>query len=98
MSAVDALEEVAPLVAPHARFLQTAGIAATPEQLQSLAESLGRVGVTRIAAIGAMTAPEPGWHHDGRFNLLDLVRMVEIEASAERAADRLAPYAQESLP
>ena len=89
------MEDVVPLVAPHARFLQTAGIAAAPEQLHRLAESLGRVGVTRIAALGAMTAPEAGWHHDGRFNLLDLVRMVEIEHSAERAADALAPYAQE---
>ena len=98
VSAVDALEEVVPVVAPHARFLQTAGIADAPDQLHRLAESLGRVGVTRIAALGAMTSPEAGWHHDGRFNLLDLVRMVEIEGSAERAADRLAPYAQESLP
>ena len=46
-------------------------------------------------ALGAMTAPEGGWHPDGRFNLADLVRMVEIEQSAERAADRLTPYAQE---
>ena len=45
-----------------------------------------------------MTSPEAGWHHDGRFNLLDLVRMVEIEQSAERAADALAPYAQEQQP
>ena len=43
-----------------------------------------------------MTQPEAGWHHDGRFNLADLVRMVEIEQAAERAADALAPYAQES--
>jgi hypothetical protein len=95
VNAVDALDDVVPLVAPHARFLQTVGIAAEPAQLHRLAERLGRAGVTRIAAIGAMTAPEAGWHHDGRFNLLDLVRMVEIEGSAERAADRLAPYAQE---
>ena len=47
----------------------------------------------RISAIGAMSSPEAGWHHDGRFNLLDLVRMVEIEQSAEIAADPLAPYA-----
>jgi hypothetical protein len=45
-----------------------------------------------------MTAPEAGWHHDGGFNLRDLVRIAEIEASAERAADRLAPYAQEDGP
>jgi len=96
--AVDALEEVVPLVAPHAAFLQTAGIAADPAQLQRLAGLLGAAGVTRIAALGAMTSPEAGWHHDGRFNLLDLVRMVEIEASAERAADALAPYAQELRP
>lgn len=95
VSAVDALDEVAPLVAPHAAFLQTAGIAAEPQDLFRLAEALGRVGVTRIAALGAMTAPEAGWHHDGRFNLADLVRMAEIEQSAERSADRLAPYAQE---
>jgi hypothetical protein len=96
--AVDALDDAVALVAPHARFLQTAGIAAEPGQLHRLAESLGGAGVTRIAAIGAMTSPEAGWHHDGRFNLLDLVRMVEIEGSAERAADRLAPYAQEQQP
>lgn len=40
-----------------------------------------------------MSAPEAGWHHDGRFNLLDLVRMTEIEQSAELAAEPLAPYA-----
>ena len=63
------------------------GIAAAPGEFFRLAELLGRAGVTRIAAIGTMTAPEAGWHHDGRFNLLDLVRMVEIEQSAELAAD-----------
>jgi hypothetical protein len=93
--AVDALEDAVAMVAPHAAFLQTAGIAAEPQELYRLAELLGRAGVTRISALGAMTAPEAGWHHDGRFNLLDLVRMVEIESTAERAADALAPYAQE---
>lgn len=96
--AVDALGEVAPLVAPSARFLQTAGIACAPQDLFRHAEALGRAGVTRIAALGAMTTPEAGWHHDGRFNLADLVRIVEVEQSAERAADRLAPYAQEDRP
>lgn len=93
--AVDRLDDVIALVEPHRAFLQTAGIAAEPAELFRLAELLGAAGVTRIAAIGWMTAPEAGWHHDGRFNLLDLVRIVEIEQSAERSADRLAPYAQE---
>ena len=90
---VDALNDVVPLVAPHSRFLQTAGVAAAPAELFRLAGLLGAAGVTRISAIGSMGMPEAGWHHDGRFNLLDLVRMVEIENSAELAAEPLAPYA-----
>ncbi len=91
--AVDALEDVVPLVAAHRALLQTVGLAAAPAELFRLSELLGAAGVTRISAIGSMTSPEAGWHHDGRFNLLDLVRIVGIEQSAELAADRLAPYA-----
>ena len=72
--------------------LQTGGIAAPPEELYRLADRLGQGGVTRISALGQMTAPEAGWHHDGRFNLLDLVTLSEIEHTAEAAADGLAPY------
>ena len=96
VSAVDALDDVLPLLAPHAAFLQTVGLATSPAELYRLGEALGHVGVTRIAPLGGMTQPEAGWHHDGRFNLADLVRMVEIEQAAERAADALAPYAQEA--
>jgi hypothetical protein len=53
---------------------------------------LGQAGVTRICALGAMTSPEAGWHHDGRFSLLDLVRMVDIDQSAELAAERFTGY------
>lgn len=81
------------LVAPHRAYLQSAGIAASPATLFRLAEDLASVGVTRITALGRMTAPEAGWHHDGRFSLLDLVTMTEIEASAEAAAEGFAPYA-----
>ena len=90
--AVDSLEDVMPLVAPQRRYLQTVGLAAAPEELLHLGQSLGRIGVTRICALGAMTSPEAGWHHDGRFSLLDLVRMVDIEASTERDAERFTTY------
>ena len=93
--AVDALEAAADALAPHAPFLQTAGVAVEPQRLHPLSLRLARAGITRVCALGSMTAPEAGWHHDGGFNLRDLVRIAEIEASAERAADRLAPYAQE---
>lgn len=91
--AVDSLDEVVPLARQQREFLQTAGVAATPEELYRLAGLLGAAGVTRICAIGSMSMPDAGWHHDGRFNLLDLVRMAEIEASAEQAAQPLARYA-----
>ena len=91
--AVNNLEAVVPVVAAQRDFLQTAGIATSPEELYHLANLLGAAGVTRISAIGNMSMPEAGWHHDGRFNLIDLVRMTEIEQSAEWAAQPLAPYA-----
>ncbi|MFH6784153.1 acyl-CoA reductase [Methylobacterium sp. MA0201] len=91
--AVDDLAEVPALVAPHRAYLQTAGIAAAPARLLALADDLAGVGVTRITAIDRMTAPEAGWHHDGRFSLLDLVTVTEIEGSAEAAAEGFAPYA-----
>ncbi len=91
--AVDDLAEVPARVAPHRASLQTAGIAAAPARLMALADDLAGAGVTRISAIGRMTAPEAGWHHDGRFSLLDLVTMTEIEAGAEAAAEGFAPYA-----
>jgi hypothetical protein len=90
---VDTLDEVAELARAQRDHLQTVGLAAAPEELLRLGESLGQAGVTRICAIGAMIAPAAGWHHDGRFSLLDLVRMVDIEASTEAAAENFTAYA-----
>ncbi|MCA3237713.1 MAG: acyl-CoA reductase [Curvibacter sp.] len=92
VQAVDDLHGVLPLLAAQRDVLQTVGVAAAPAELQALAAGLGAAGATRICALGAMTAPEAGWHHDGRFSLLDLVRMVELEQSAEDAAEHFAPY------
>jgi hypothetical protein len=90
--AVDTLEDVVPLITPQRDYLQTVGLAAAPEELLHLGSSLGQAGVTRMCALGSMTSPEAGWHHDGRFSLLDLVRMVDIEASTEREAERFTSY------
>lgn len=90
--AVDSLEDVIPMVTAQREYLQTVGLATPPEELMHLGEHLGRAGVTRICALGAMTSPEAGWHHDGRFSLLDLVRMVDIEANTEIEAERFTSY------
>ncbi|NYT23347.1 acyl-CoA reductase [Alcaligenaceae bacterium] len=90
--AVDTLDDAVRRLDGQRAFLQTVGLAASPEELFRLAPLIAGAGATRICALGAMTMPAAGWHHDGRFSLLDLVRMVDIEASAERAADALALY------
>ena len=56
------------------------------------AGQLAVVGVTRLSAIGQMAQPAPGWHNDGRPSLLDLVTLVDLEASAEALAERLTRY------
>lgn len=92
IAAIDDLAEVPPKVASYRALLQTASVAADRETLFQLAPALGAAGVTRIAALGDMTSPEAGWHHDGRFNLLDLVQITEIDGRAEAASDALAAY------
>jgi hypothetical protein len=89
---VDDLQQVPALIEPRRAWLQTVGVATTPERLLGLAASLGHVGVTRVCALGSMTAPQAGWHHDGRFSLLDLVRIVEVDATALLQSDVFAPY------
>ncbi|WP_020617571.1 acyl-CoA reductase [Paenibacillus daejeonensis] len=92
ITAVDRLEEVPRLLKPLRPWLQSCGLSAAPERLFALGSLLGAAGITRICALGEMTAPEPGWHHDGRFHLLDLLRMVDLDRSAELAAEQAADY------
>ena len=89
---VDSLEAVLPVLEPQRAYLQTVGLAASPEELLPWSELLALAGVTRVCALGAMTSPEAGWHHDGRFSLLDLVRMVDVDQSAESAAEGFTRY------
>jgi hypothetical protein len=90
--AFEKIEDILPSIQPYRNYLQSVGVAAAPKELFRWAEMLGNVGVTRITALGKMTSPESGWHHDGRFNLLDLVQMVDIEHSAEEYAEYFAAY------
>ncbi|SDN38579.1 acyl-CoA reductase [Bacillus sp. OK048] len=90
--AFDEIEDLLPSIKPYRKYLQSVGAAASPKELFQWAKVLGKSGVTRITALGKMTSPESGWHHDGQFNLLDLVQMVDIEQSAEDYAENFAPY------
>jgi hypothetical protein len=92
ITAVADIEQIAAAVAPYRAYLQTVGIAASPERLFTIGERLGDIGVTRLCAIGEMVRPAPGWHHDGRFLMQDLVRFVDIERTGEQEAERYADY------
>ncbi|MEK8131427.1 acyl-CoA reductase [Paenibacillus filicis] len=89
--ACGSLEQAAGQLRPYREYLQTAGLAVGPERLEPLASLLGSRGVTRICAVGQMARTPAGWHHDGRMNLLDLVRWVDLERSAELEAERYDP-------
>jgi hypothetical protein len=77
--ALDDLSTLADAIAPLGPYLQTAGIAAPPRRLRTLAPRLAEAGVTRICPIGQMQHPPAAWLHDGRHPLRELVRWTEVE-------------------
>jgi len=85
--AVDKLTDIPAVLRPYQQYLQSAGMAVAPKRLFTLADSLGEIGVNRLSAIGKMNHVASGWHHDGQFNLLDLVRVTDIEQSLEQTSE-----------
>jgi hypothetical protein len=85
--ACEHLENTIGYLKPYRVFLQTVGVAVSPNRLELLAHHFAQEGVSRITALGQMTLGVPGWHHDARFNLVDLVRLVDIEHSAEQLTE-----------
>lgn len=76
---VEDIFRVLDLVAPFGPYLSAVGVAVSPDRLVPLADGLGRLGVSRICPIGRMQHPPIRWHHDGRFQILDLLRWVDLE-------------------
>ncbi|WP_079474028.1 acyl-CoA reductase [Marinococcus halophilus] len=85
------LEELKEKTVPIQPYVQTAGIVCPPQRFQSLINLLGECGMTRISFLGEMTLPEPGWHHDGRPNLGDLVYWCDVESSVEHLMEAFDP-------
>ncbi|MED4056872.1 acyl-CoA reductase [Niallia taxi] len=81
--AIDKLEAAADLLKSYETYLQSCGLAVEPARLFSITSLLGAVGVNRFCPIGEMNSAKPGWHHDGGFNLIELVRMVDMERTLE---------------
>jgi len=80
LRAVASLSEAVAALRPVGKHLQTVAVAVAAEELEGLASRLGAFGVTRIVPIGEAAWPAPHWHHDGRFQYLDLLRFVDLDA------------------
>lgn len=87
----ESLEEDIQKMAPFQPYLQSCGLAVAPDRLFILAEKLGAIGMNRLSPIGGMNQAKPGWHHDGRFNLVDLVRFTDIERGLEDDLEQFDP-------
>ncbi|MEX2466653.1 MAG: acyl-CoA reductase [Gemmatimonadota bacterium] len=79
------LDELFGRLAPVGPHLQTVGVAGLGDRLVEVAESLGRLGASRVTSFATVPFPSPWWHHDGRGPLWDLVRWVDLERSGDEA-------------
>lgn len=78
----DLVYDVPQLAARVRKYLQTCGVAASVDRTRALAGELGRLGLDRVCPLGRMADVSATWHHDGRFNLLELVRWTDLEPDA----------------
>jgi hypothetical protein len=77
------------LLAPYRTYLQTAAISASDSRWPQIVEALAKAGATRLCPLGRTQSPSPGWHHDGRPCLADLVRWVDWEVTAAAVVGRV---------
>ncbi len=62
----------------HHGWLQTAGVACAPQELQGLSERLYRCGICRVMPCGCMTSNISGEPHDGQYALRRYVKAVTL--------------------
>ncbi|MBI2521814.1 MAG: hypothetical protein HYV97_15470 [Bdellovibrio sp.] len=74
------------ILAPYRSYLQTCGLAASPEHFPLLARTLFSAGVTRIRPIGRMTDGHVGEPHDGEYGLARFLRRVSMDSEISCAS------------
>lgn len=79
LRSVQDLDAAVAALAEVGRHLQTVAVAGDAGTIDRAAETLGACGATRIVPVGEASWPAPHWHHDGRFQFLDLLRFVDLE-------------------
>lgn len=78
------LDELAGRIGNFKYYLQTCAIAADIKDFRCLAARLTSCGVNRITEVGRMSEGKPASPHDGKFELAELVKWVNIESSSVR--------------
>lgn len=76
--AVESVGDLGPLLSPLEGRIQALGYAGR-EGLDGLAELAHRLGVARLAPFGTVAWPPADWRHDGRHQLLPLLRWTDRE-------------------
>lgn len=79
LRSVEDLDAAISALAWVGRHLQTVAVAGDASAIERTAGALGACGATRIVPVGEASWPAPHWHHDGRFQFLDLLRFVDLE-------------------
>jgi hypothetical protein len=74
----DGFKRVLDSVKRFAGKISTVGVAPLDDRALAFAGDLARLGVHRVCPLGDMQCPPLTWHHDGRPNLADLVRWVDV--------------------
>jgi hypothetical protein len=76
---VAALHEAVEQLRPQGRWLQSVALEAGEDRRIALADSLARIGATRITGFVDLPFPPAEWHHDGSGPLNELLRWVDLE-------------------
>lgn len=86
--AIGSLEELRRLRGVLEGRLQALGVGGVPPADRVAAEELAvELGVSRVTPLGAMAWPPPDWRHDGRMQLLPLLRWTDFETADLEGTD-----------
>jgi hypothetical protein len=74
----DGFERILTSVQRFSPQISTVGVTPLNERTQAFAPELAKYGVHRLCPLGEMQKPPLTWHHDGRPNLAELARWMDV--------------------
>ncbi len=74
---MDTFQRVLNSIERIAEQISTVGVAPMNERAMTMAADLANLGIHRVCPIGQMQKPTLTWRHDGRPNLVELVRWTD---------------------